>query len=60
LLHPEILTACMMVIGNVVGSIDCPGCRKLAARKIKKILPQLMQAVVTQLATQASGNQHCH
>jgi hypothetical protein len=40
---PEMLVACMMVICDIVGSIDCRDCRKLAIENyIEKLLPKML------------------
>jgi hypothetical protein len=55
----EILMACMLVITTVVGSIDCRDCRKVAAREIRKMLPQLMQTAMA-IMTGQPASQHRH
>jgi hypothetical protein len=39
---PEIIFACMMVICDVVRSIDCRDCRKMTAENIEKFLPKML------------------
>lgn len=51
----EMLMGCMIAIGSVVASIQCPGCRQAATKVIEKRLPD----IVTQaLAEPIQHDQH--
>ena len=56
----EIVTACMIVIASIVQSIECPGCRKLAARHIKKAMPRFIAGALVVAAQSPSRSDHVH
>jgi hypothetical protein len=58
LLDGEIVTAAMMVIGNVIATIQCQGCRQEAAKEVKKRLPQIIAHALAQPIQ--PGQQHVH
>lgn len=50
LTHGEILAACLAIIGGVIVNIDCPGCRRLTVRNLKKMLPKTLRDAMTDAA----------
>jgi phage FluMu protein Com len=55
----EIFTACLMVMCGALASIDCPDCRRINARMLKKELPHMIKAAL-QHETGVSGGEHVH
>jgi hypothetical protein len=51
------LTAAVMVVAIVVGSIDCKGCRAKAAQDVKKNLSAMFK---TAMERPSSGDNHIH
>lgn len=58
LTQAEILAVGMMIIGDVLASIQCRDCRALSADSVKEKLPQVIAFALTQ-PTQHS-QQHVH
>jgi hypothetical protein len=56
----EIITACIVVITSTVQSIKCAGCRKLAARYIKKAMPRFITTALIEAARSPSHSDHVH
>jgi hypothetical protein len=38
----EIILACLMVVHNVVRTIDCRDCRQVAIQNIERLVPKMM------------------
>ena len=50
--NAERLVSCMMVIGDVLAGIDCPGCRRLSLLLVKRELPKVLKHAIEM------GNDH--
>jgi uncharacterized protein YejL (UPF0352 family) len=49
--------AAMMVLGDLVASIDCPSCRKQSKKAIQRTLPKILAQAMAQ---PTSESQHVH
>jgi hypothetical protein len=57
----QMLLVLVTLVGNFVESIECPDCRKLTAKTIKKILPKtLRDAVAAGRAQEFGGCNNLH
>jgi hypothetical protein len=54
----ETYVACMMVIGDVLASIQCRDCRRLNAKTVKEDLPRMIRHALTQPIQHSQ--QHTH
>jgi hypothetical protein len=54
----EVLAALMMVISDVIGSIDCRDCRVTAVKGVKKTLPRFIQHALEQAVDRPSNHVH--
>ena len=57
----ERLFALLMVIADIVGSIQCRDCRKVARRSVKKLLPDFHEkAMKRPVLVLVGGADHVH
>jgi hypothetical protein len=54
------LFAGMMVVGDVLVSIECPGCRESAAQAVLKAFPLLIEEALGKAAVRSPGSHHKH
>jgi hypothetical protein len=55
-----LLHALVLLVGQIVCSIECPGCRRIANDWVKKEIPAALRIAMTEAAKRPKQSQHVH